>query len=85
MGVVLKRAIYFITCSGRMYYPVRLEEDAIVRRLEKMPAWKPKYHCLFDEGLPKMIWGDVVLKTFLSNLFFNCEKAISSVCSGRMY
>lgn len=33
MGVVLKRALYFITCGGRMMYPVRLEEDYIVRGL----------------------------------------------------
>lgn len=33
LGVVLKRAVYFITCSGRMMYPVKLEEDYIVRNL----------------------------------------------------
>ncbi len=33
MGVVLKRAVYFITCGGRMMYPVRLDEDYIVRNL----------------------------------------------------
>lgn len=33
IGVVLKRALYFITCGGRMMYPVRLEEDYIVRNL----------------------------------------------------
>ena len=32
-GVVLKRALYFITCSGRMMYPVKLEEDYICRNL----------------------------------------------------
>ncbi|MBQ2803091.1 MAG: putative DNA modification/repair radical SAM protein, partial [Lachnospiraceae bacterium] len=26
IGVVLKRALYFITCGGRMMYPVKLEE-----------------------------------------------------------
>ncbi|MBQ7925675.1 MAG: putative DNA modification/repair radical SAM protein, partial [Lachnospiraceae bacterium] len=31
IGVVLKRAVYFITCNGRMMYPTRLEEDYIVR------------------------------------------------------
>ena len=29
MGVVLKRALYFITCSGKMMYPVRMDEDTI--------------------------------------------------------
>lgn len=33
MGVVLKRALYFITCSGRMMYNTRLDEDYIVRNL----------------------------------------------------
>ena len=33
IGVVLKRALYFITCSGQMMYPVKLEEDYIVRNL----------------------------------------------------
>lgn len=33
MGVVLKRAVYFITCRGRMMYSVRLNEDYITRQL----------------------------------------------------
>ena len=33
MGVVLKRALYFITCSGKMMYPVRIDEDSITRNL----------------------------------------------------
>ena len=33
IGVVLKRALYFITCGGRMMYPTKLEEDYIVRNL----------------------------------------------------
>lgn len=33
IGVVLKRAVYFITCSGRQMYPVPLDEDYIVRNL----------------------------------------------------
>lgn len=41
MGVVLKRALYFITCSGRMMYRTRLDEDYITRNLlntkEKLP------------------------------------------------
>lgn len=41
IGVVLKRALYFITCNGRMMYNTRLEEDYIVRNLtsagEKLP------------------------------------------------
>ena len=41
MGVVLKRALYFITCGGKMMYPVRIEEDYITRNLlntkERLP------------------------------------------------
>lgn len=33
IGVVLKRAVFFITCCGRMMYPVKLDEDYIVRNL----------------------------------------------------
>ena len=33
IGVVLKRALYFITCSGRMMYHTKLEEDYICRNL----------------------------------------------------
>ena len=29
MGVVLKRALYFITCSGKMMYKTKIEEDYI--------------------------------------------------------
>lgn len=33
IGVVLKRALYFITCSGRQMYPTKLDEDYICRNL----------------------------------------------------
>lgn len=33
IGVVLKRALYFITCNGKMMYPTKLEEDYICRNL----------------------------------------------------
>ncbi len=33
MGVVLKRALYFITCKGRMMYQTKMEEDYITRHL----------------------------------------------------
>lgn len=32
-GVVLKRAVYFITCQGRQMYPLKLHEDFILRNL----------------------------------------------------
>lgn len=41
MGVVLKRALYFITCNGKMMYKTKVEEDYIARNLlavkEKLP------------------------------------------------
>ncbi|MBQ8327152.1 MAG: putative DNA modification/repair radical SAM protein [Lachnospiraceae bacterium] len=41
IGVVLKRALYFITCNGRMMYRTKIEEDYISRQLlglhEKLP------------------------------------------------
>lgn len=41
IGVVLKRALYFITCNGQMMYHTKLEEDYIVRNLtavkERLP------------------------------------------------
>lgn len=34
IGVVLKRAVYFITCNGRMLFPfLKIEEDYITRKL----------------------------------------------------
>ena len=33
MGVVLKRALYFITCKGKMMYQTRMEENYITRHL----------------------------------------------------
>lgn len=40
-GVVLKRALYFITCSGKMMYKTKIEEDYITRNLlntkERLP------------------------------------------------
>ncbi len=42
IGVVLKRAIYFITCKGRQMYPLKIQEDFITRQLlgvkEKLPG-----------------------------------------------
>ncbi len=42
MGVVLKRALYFITCNGKMMYQTKLEQDYILRNLlsvgDKVPA-----------------------------------------------
>ncbi|MBQ9699015.1 MAG: putative DNA modification/repair radical SAM protein [Lachnospiraceae bacterium] len=64
MGVVLKRAIYFITCKGRMMYHTKIEEDYIVNHLvyneppEKI--FKPdnsgyRQMSLFDAGSPLLL------------------------------
>lgn len=58
MGVVLKRALYFITCSGKMMYHTKIEEDYITRNLlsaqEKLPFDKDgmtyKQLSLFDDS-----------------------------------
>ena len=51
LGVVMKRAVYFITCGGRMMYPTKLEEglyraesdgsegtDPVRQRWHELPA-----------------------------------------------
>ena len=42
MGVVLKRALYFITCNGRMMYNTKLEEDYICENLMNDKTSVPK-------------------------------------------
>ena len=42
IGVVLKRARYFITCSGKMMYNTKLEEDYICRNLMGDKTQVPK-------------------------------------------
>ena len=57
MGVVLKRAIYFITCDGKTMYPLKMEADFILRNLlnvrEKLPFETQTYRqlSLFDDGM----------------------------------
>ncbi len=41
IGVVLKRAQYFITCSGKMMHPVKIEEDYITTQLVSMKERLP--------------------------------------------
>ncbi len=56
MGVVLKRAVYFITCEGRQMYPLKMEEDFILRNLltserKSVPVQTMNYRqlSLFDD------------------------------------
>ena len=59
IGVTLKRALYFITCSGRMMYPTKIEEDYITRNLisgeKKLPFDKDgmtyRQMSLFDDDM----------------------------------
>ncbi|HIR76084.1 MAG TPA: putative DNA modification/repair radical SAM protein [Candidatus Choladousia intestinipullorum] len=61
-GVVLKRAVYFITCGGRQMYPLKIEEDFILRNLlyskSKAPSETVTYRqlSLFDDG---QMFGEV--------------------------
>ena len=49
MGVVMKRAVFFITCSGRMMYPIHFSEDAIAAQL--VGEEKRKTYDLGQSGL----------------------------------
>ncbi|MBQ2706501.1 MAG: putative DNA modification/repair radical SAM protein [Agathobacter sp.] len=49
MGVVLKRALYFITCNGKMMYHTPIEEDYITRQL--IYSEKPNQLFLPDGGV----------------------------------
>ena len=60
IGVVLKRAIYFITCKGRQMYPLKIEEDFITRQLLGVKVKLPEHFSenvtyrqlsLFDDNL----------------------------------
>ena len=53
LGVVLKRAQYFLTCSGRMVEGLRIREDGIIRHLvaQERPMLAqeaPEQLCLFE-------------------------------------
>ena len=65
IGVVLKRAVYFITCRGKMLYPVKMTEDNLLNYLideDKKPVTggeRLTYKQLnfFDLGMLKMPAG----------------------------
>lgn len=58
MRVVLKRALYFITCSGRMMYPTKLDEDYIVRNLVSDRTMVPKE--LRNQGYEQLTLSDIL-------------------------
>ena len=53
MGVVLKRAMYFITCQGRVYMPFRMDERFITTNLlglkERLPENVDRYGDTFRQ------------------------------------
>ena len=49
IGVVLKRALYFITCNGKMMYPTKIEENYIVRNLTYQNMANRKERNLFSQ------------------------------------
>ena len=42
IGVVLKRALYFITCSGKMMYHTKMEENYICENLMRDKSQIPR-------------------------------------------
>lgn len=69
IGVTLKRALYFITCNGRMMYPTKLEEDYIVRNLishkDRLPFDRDQVTyrqlSLFDDmGMEDGLWKKTI-------------------------
>ncbi len=52
IGVVLKRAHYFITCNGRMLHQTKVEEDYITRQilqLENKKNWELEYSMTYRQ------------------------------------
>ena len=66
IGVVMKRAVYFITCRGRMMYPVKMTEDNLTQYL-------------IDEDKQKALKGDGIVYKQLSlfDLSSDFRKAVS--------
>lgn len=67
IGVTLKRALYFITCNGKMMYPTKLEEDYITRNLigerERLPFDRDgvtyRQLSLFDDS-QELLWKNII-------------------------
>ena len=52
LGVVLKRAVYFITCSGRTMHPFKLDENYITSCLipdERRRVWDIEHHSSYRQ------------------------------------
>lgn len=67
IGVTLKRALYFITCNGKLMYPTKVEEDYITRNLigekERLPFDRDgmtyRQLSLFDDD-QEFLWKQAV-------------------------
>lgn len=68
MGIVLKRAVYFITCKGMMMYPIKLEENFITRQM-----------LAIKDRLPFGIGNDITYQqlTLFDDMNFQPENKIS--------
>ena len=53
LGVVLKRAVYFITCSGRMMYHTPIEEQYITRQLTSV-EYRENWELQHQQGYRQM-------------------------------
>ena len=80
MGAVLKRAIYFITCNGKTMYPLKMEEDFILRNLlnvkEKLPFEAQTYRqlSLFDDTMDSSEAGQELVRRIAGNLPGNLQR-----------
>ncbi len=70
MGVVMKRAVYFITCRGKMMYPINMNEDSITRNL-----------LAIKERLPLELSGETTYRQL--SLFDDCSIPYGEVESTR--
>ncbi|MCL2865493.1 MAG: putative DNA modification/repair radical SAM protein [Lachnospiraceae bacterium] len=66
MGVVLKRALYFLTCKGKMMYATKIEEDYILRNLLQI-----------KESLPDSVTGMAYQQLSLFDVQSNGDKKVS--------
>lgn len=62
MGVVLKRAHYFITCKGKMMYRIPIEEDFITKQLTSV-EYKENWQLMHQQDYRQMsLFGDFGVK-----------------------
>lgn len=68
LGVVLKRAVYFITCKGRMMYPIKQDEDSISRQLLSVKERLPKHLLPMDVNYKQLsLFDDFHMEAPVSN------------------